>query len=620
MLRDSENPSKEIEKELCVFCEKKYLSTETLKQHILTDHKPNSYKCQNVECDRIFTTKARMLDHVDVIHMNREGKKWGKYILSYICPFDVCGKIENTKVSLAKHIASNHRGNHGLSFKCKFCGEEFLDQYKLGGHRRRKHPEESEFKAVEPFPCLFCNKKIKTKYSLNNHMSRKHSDIPEDQRLTPERPKSSQCKFCEKSFQSKYVLRDHTRVEHPGKSRNWSRYKMQQLSQVNKENIETTNIPGVNGNEDQMDSSNTIEDDFPVENISVQTSAEDDSKAEKEAEANGKECTNQDIVNSKIEVDDIVGEFFVTDYIETNSKKDSTKLDSNTYMGTISNGNEENAKEISTQLEITEEIDIKQDYDFPAYRRTNSKEISTQPDFIKDNWNEDCKQVLKARNVGEKVPPRHLCEKCPFSCDRPYILRDHILSTHEGQRIECNICNARFQRSKNLREHVRTKHAKEKIMCERCDFTTNWKVALVKHQQTQHGIVKEKLTDAVKTLSCEKCNHVARTQASLKDHNLYKHGGRKHQCTKCPSTFVRERDLKRHIGSKHKFNEMIKEEPLSPNSSPCEKCDHVARSEWSLKEHIRSKHEGIKHQCNKCATFFVRERDLKRHIVSKHSL
>ena len=194
--------------------------------------------------------------------------------------------------------------------------------------------------------------------------------------------------------------------------------------------------------------------------------------------------------------------------------------------------------EILTQQAIVEEIDRKEEYDFPASRMTHSEEISTLPDSRKDHWNEE--KVLKARHVGEKVPPRHLCERCPSSCDRPYILRDHILSKHEGQRIECNICNCSFQRSKNLREHVRTKHAKEKIMCEMCNFATNWRVALVKHQQTQHGIVKEKLPEAV---SCEKCNHVARTQGSLKEHILYKHGGTKHQCTKCPSTFIREREI-----------------------------------------------------------------------------
>ena len=148
-----------------------------------------------------------------------------------------------------------------------------------------------------------------------------------------------------------------------------------------------------------------------------------------------------------------------------------------------------------------------------------------------------------------------------------------------------------------------------------CNFATNWRVALVKHQQTQHGIVKEKLPE---TLSCEKCDHVARTQGSLKEHVLYKHGGMKHQCTKCPSSFVRERDLKRHIVSKHQFDEILKQESLSPNSSPCDQCNHVARSGWCLREHIASRHEGIKHRCEKCANLFVRERDLKKHIVSKH--
>ena len=123
------------------------------------------------------------------------------------------------KVSLVRHILSNHRGFANLPFKCKFCGEEFVDPYKLGGHRKRKHSTERDFKAVEQYQCLFCDKRVNSKFSLT--MSRKHSNILEDQRLIPERGDSSQCKFCEKSFQGKFVLQAHKKREHPGKSKNW---------------------------------------------------------------------------------------------------------------------------------------------------------------------------------------------------------------------------------------------------------------------------------------------------------------------------------------------------------------------------------------------------------------
>ena len=72
MLQDSESPSKDFKMEICVFCGKGCLSTATLKQHILTDHKPNlSYKCENYECDKMFKTEILMQDHVDVVHMKK---------------------------------------------------------------------------------------------------------------------------------------------------------------------------------------------------------------------------------------------------------------------------------------------------------------------------------------------------------------------------------------------------------------------------------------------------------------------------------------------------------------------------------------------------------------------
>ena len=57
MQEDIKSPSKEVKMEICVFCGKGCLSTATLKQHILTDHKPNSYKCEKDECDKMFKTK-----------------------------------------------------------------------------------------------------------------------------------------------------------------------------------------------------------------------------------------------------------------------------------------------------------------------------------------------------------------------------------------------------------------------------------------------------------------------------------------------------------------------------------------------------------------------------------
>ena len=202
------------------------------------------------------------------------------------------------------------------------------------------------------------------------------------------------------------------------------------------------------------------------------------------------------------------------------------------------------------------------------------------------------------KHVEEKVTSRHKCQQCTFSCDRPSILKDHVYTKHEGGEIKCSLCKATFQKSKNLREHTKTKHAKEKILCDRCDFKTNWPVALVKHQESQHGIVKEK--PSVKSLSCEKCDYVAKRRGGLVDHIIYKHEGRKHKCEQCPSSFVRERDLRRHMAtSRHKTpvkSEPVKSEPsnnsenLPENSLTCKRCQYIAEGWESLAEHILTKH------------------------------
>ena len=59
-----EQDSVKIEKDHCVFCEKYFSSNDAMKEHILKDHKMKSFPCPNEECDRTFTEKKRMLEHV----------------------------------------------------------------------------------------------------------------------------------------------------------------------------------------------------------------------------------------------------------------------------------------------------------------------------------------------------------------------------------------------------------------------------------------------------------------------------------------------------------------------------------------------------------------------------
>ena len=218
-------------------------------------------------------------------------------------------------------------------------------------------------------------------------------------------------------------------------------------------------------------------------------------------------------------------------------------------------------------------------------------------------------------------------------------------SNHEGQELQCDICGAIFQRRKNLLAHERTIHEREKIMCEVCDYGSPRRGDFIKHQKNRHGIVKEQPPEVAKSLNCEKCNYVGRVQGSLRDHILYKHEGKKHQCIKCPSSFVRERDLKRHTASKHKYDDIIKNEPLSlsPNSSPCDQntgnynmgmaltdpvivknmkvksnqcnlCDYASSLAGNLRKHMK-KHTGEKsNKCNLCHYASSRAGDLRRHM------
>ena len=544
-----EQDSAKIEKDHCVFCQKYFSSNDAMKEHILRDHKMKSFPCPNEECDRTFTEKKRMLEHVHVIHMNIRS------------PCTICGKMLANKQSVERHIVVHHVGNQSRIFKCQFCDEEFVDQYKLGGHRRRKHPEEKYLITATPYECTFCGKQIQTKFSLNKHLARKHSDIPEDQWIRPERENRSQCKFCEKSFEGPYLLQGHTRREHPRKSRSWfSKYKTQEARTTTQ--IETANL-------------HSFENDNPFEDSSA---VDDPDKASVESQEFPLEDEKISEKSSEEDISDKIGDNDVQKHLLDDGEPTFEK-ENNTVASEAEDG------PVDSKLDDLEEF---QTESFPKSCDNNTEDKGSQIG------------LKNMKHVDEKVTSRHKCQQCTFSCDRPSILKDHVYTKHEGGEIKCSLCKATFQKSKNLREHTKTKHAKEKILCDRCDFKTNWPVALVKHQESQHGIVKEK--PSVKSLSCEKCDYVAKRRGGLVDHIIYKHEGTKHKCEQCPSSFVRERDLRRHMAtSRHKIpvkSEPVKSEPsnnsvdenLPENPLTCKRCQYIAEGWESLAEHILTKH------------------------------
>ncbi|XP_076438944.1 uncharacterized protein LOC143277880 [Babylonia areolata] len=195
----------------CEVCEKKFISSQTLKLHYTGIHLGNKpFACE--VCDQGFVTR-----HTLKLHMLKHSDK-----KPFTC--EVCGRAFKYEC-----VLKNHRLLHfgEKPFKCDICDKAYVCSNYLTKHKRRAHSdpkytcdvcgktcyfanELKNHKLIhsdeKPFTCEVCSKSFHTLIRLKNH-KRIHSD---------EKPFS--CHLCDKVYSSAGVLNSHNRRVHSGKS------------------------------------------------------------------------------------------------------------------------------------------------------------------------------------------------------------------------------------------------------------------------------------------------------------------------------------------------------------------------------------------------------------------
>ena len=230
------------------------------------------------------------------------------------------------------------------------------------------------------------------------------------------------------------------------------------------------------------------------------------------------------------------------------------------------------------------------------------------------------------------------------------------ISIGNSSAIICNACKTPFTTKSGYSRHVCKPSGSKpnmdltvlKCSDEKCSriFTNN--SALTRHQQRAHGESSSK--------------DVSTTSKKSDDSKI------KFQCEHCPSTYVKECNLKRHVTSKHEMSvskssghepgqdtvqipdsqeqlKHVENLPQDPRFA-CDKCDAKYIKEINLRKHKESKHasdtvgevvqasqtgdnqpisEGSqpllqeKFSCDKCDTTFEKEGTLKKHVETKHA-
>ncbi|XP_061635367.1 PR domain zinc finger protein 5 isoform X5 [Phyllopteryx taeniolatus] len=161
----------------CHACDKKFISTNQLKRHMITHSEKRPYTCEI--CSRSFKRLDQVTAH-KIIHSEDK---------PYKCK--LCGKE-----FAHRNVYKNHKKTHSEErpFQCDECKALFRTPFSLQRHLLIHNSERT-------FKCDQCNATFKRKDTLNVHIQVVHDGH-----------KKYKCDLCEKAFVTPSVLKSHKKT------------------------------------------------------------------------------------------------------------------------------------------------------------------------------------------------------------------------------------------------------------------------------------------------------------------------------------------------------------------------------------------------------------------------
>ncbi|XP_063057852.1 PR domain zinc finger protein 5 isoform X3 [Engraulis encrasicolus] len=161
----------------CPACDKKFISTNQLKRHMITHSEKRPYTCEI--CSRSFKRLDQAMAH-KIIHSEDK---------PYKCK--LCGKE-----FAHRNVYKNHKKTHSEErpFQCEECKALFRTPFSLQRHLLIHNSERT-------FKCDQCDATFKRKDTLNVHIQVVHDGH-----------KKYKCDLCEKAFVTPSVLKSHKKT------------------------------------------------------------------------------------------------------------------------------------------------------------------------------------------------------------------------------------------------------------------------------------------------------------------------------------------------------------------------------------------------------------------------
>lgn len=238
----------------------------------------------------------------------------------------------------------------------------------------------------------------------------------------------------------------------------------------------------------------------------------------------------------------------------------------------------------------------------------------------------ECEQSFDNRNALFQHFLTHTSFTCQSCKKRLRTLRDlfkhnrtNACESELGKRT-CTVCNRVFNRTTHLRKHLLT-HNAHVSTCRFCEFMAERPALLAQHMMSSH--------DDLRNVQCTECDKRFFTKFNMRQHRTIHTGQRRHICDYCGKVFALGNYLKEHIrihtGERYscavckkqfiQYRSLVShmDMHLPPQQHICPICGKTYPRNGAMRIHMKRHREARPFECNACSKAFKTKQEMKKH-------
>lgn len=217
---------------------------------------------------------------------------------------------------------------------------------------------------------------------------------------------------------------------------------------------------------------------------------------------------------------------------------------------------------------------------------------------------QNCRKNLENHLKHHFVLHSDVCEICYY---KEYISKNSF-------ELVCYVCMKKFENTYRLKDHMKI-HDKDQnpYSCKICDIGFTTKFVYERHIMEHHKGREQ-------SFDCEECGKTYTAERNLKRHIETKHtNNSKYTCELCEKQFDWSHDLRRHRKFVHQIDEKRVNLPginINSNYIECYICKKIFNGRSNLNRHLETVHNDNceKYECQTCGKMFKTKFNLKRHM------